>query len=126
MKITCKKVPDGVDYTYLDGKPDGDFDVVICYKANSDKEVSEVADMLVHVADFIRQWKYSKEIQEVKGGNNDMQKTNVTINLDAKDFTHSLERIVSSLTKIEEGLQKICSILKPNKAKVNISFKNEE
>lgn len=64
MKITCKKVPDGVDYTYLDGKPDGDFDVVICYKANSDKEVSEVADMLEHVADFIRQWKYSLDKTE--------------------------------------------------------------
>jgi len=61
MKITCKKDQNGVEYTYTDGIPEKDFDVVIYYKANSDKEVSEVADMLEHVADFVRQWKYSVE-----------------------------------------------------------------
>jgi hypothetical protein len=61
MKVTCEKTKTGVEYNYGAGKPEGNFDVVIYYRANSDKEVAEVADMLEHVAKFIRQWKYSEK-----------------------------------------------------------------
>ena len=35
MKITRKKDQNGTEYTYTDGKPDGDFDVVIYYKTRN-------------------------------------------------------------------------------------------
>lgn len=59
MKVTCKKASNGVDYTYSEGSPEGNFDLVIFYKANSDQEVAEIADMLEQVSNTIRQWKYS-------------------------------------------------------------------
>lgn len=59
MKVTCEKTKTGIEYTYGAGNPKENFDVVIYYRANSDKDVAEVANMLEHVAKFIRQWKYS-------------------------------------------------------------------
>lgn len=63
MKVTCRKTETGIEYNYSGGGPKDDFDLVIYYKANSDKDVSEIADMLDHVSKFIRQWKYSKKFE---------------------------------------------------------------
>ena len=61
MKVTCKKDNLGIECNYTEGKPEDGFDAVIYYKANSDEEVAEVADVLEHVAKFVRQWKYSAQ-----------------------------------------------------------------